>query len=310
MKDKLTFSSLLLLALFSALAPALASTTWYVSGANGNDANNCLSPTTACKTIGHAISLAASGDSIMVAAATYRGNLTISKSLNIIGSSAQTTIIDGGGHNTVVTISNSAARVTLSHLTIRHGNAPTGGGIYNSGALTINNCVISGNSANANPGGPPQGGGIYSAGTLTINNSTIQGNSALGALFGGQGGGIYTTAILTINNSAITGNNSTVNSYPHQGAAGGGIYTRATLTINNSTISGNTAEAPPGRASARVIAFILQGAAASQGATQQSTTPLSAEIAQTTRAAASMAARLSRTALSRTITVEETALAR
>jgi len=247
MKDKLTFSSLLLLALFSALAPALASTTWYVSGANGNDANNCLSPTTACKTIGHAISLAASGDSIMVAAATYGGNLTISKSLNIIGSSAQTTIIDGGGHNTVVTISNSAARVTLSHLTIRHGNAPTGGGIYNSGALTINNCVISGNSANANPGGPPQGGGIYSAGTLTINNSTI---------------------------------------------------------------SGNTAEAPPGRASARVIAFILQGAAASQGATQQSTTPLSAEIAQTTRAAASMAARLSRTALSRTITVEETALAR
>src|SRR5215813_3988757 len=51
------------------------STRWYVDGVNGNDSNDCRSPTTACRTIGHAISLVASGDSIKVAAATYRENL-------------------------------------------------------------------------------------------------------------------------------------------------------------------------------------------------------------------------------------------
>ena len=89
------FISFLLVILLLALAPALvASTTWYVDGVNGNDSNNCLSPTAACKTIGHAISLASSGDSIMVAAATYNESFTISVSLKVIGASASTTIIN------------------------------------------------------------------------------------------------------------------------------------------------------------------------------------------------------------------------
>jgi hypothetical protein len=81
---------------------ALASTTWYVDGVKGNDSNGCKSPQHACKTITHAISLASSGDSIMVAAATYTENLTIGFSLKIVGSGAKTTIIDGGGIKTVV----------------------------------------------------------------------------------------------------------------------------------------------------------------------------------------------------------------
>jgi hypothetical protein len=52
----------------------VASTTWYVNGVAGSDSNNCLSPTTACKTIGHAIGLAASGDIVRVAAAIYTEN--------------------------------------------------------------------------------------------------------------------------------------------------------------------------------------------------------------------------------------------
>jgi hypothetical protein len=105
MKHKLMFSSLLLLALAPA---AYASTTWYVNGVNGNDTNNCMSPATPCKTIGHAILLASSGDTIMVASATYTEHLTIRISLHLLGFSASTTIIDGGGVNRVVTISNSA----------------------------------------------------------------------------------------------------------------------------------------------------------------------------------------------------------
>ena len=71
MKDKLLTS--FLLAVFLALgSTALATTTWYVNGVSGSDSNFCASPTTACKTVGQAVSLAASGDSIRVAAATYK----------------------------------------------------------------------------------------------------------------------------------------------------------------------------------------------------------------------------------------------
>src|SRR5262252_894523 len=80
MKIRFVLCWMLLLIPFLVSA-ALASTTWYVNGVNGSDSNNCKSATTACKTIGHAISLASSGDSIMVAAATYSEDLTISISL-------------------------------------------------------------------------------------------------------------------------------------------------------------------------------------------------------------------------------------
>src|SRR5215469_3872348 len=95
MKDKLTFKALLVLALFLALAPTALAATWYVNGVSGSDGYNCKSLTTACWSIGHAISLASSGDTIIVAPATYYENLTIGISLNVIGSGVSTTIIDG-----------------------------------------------------------------------------------------------------------------------------------------------------------------------------------------------------------------------
>ena len=117
------FISFGILAAFLTLHVTVLANNWYVEGVNGNDANHCQAPQAACKTIGHAISLASSGDSIMVAPATYKENLTININLNVIGSGASTTIIDGGGGGTVVKIYNATAQVTLSKLTIRHGFA-------------------------------------------------------------------------------------------------------------------------------------------------------------------------------------------
>ena len=109
MKDKL-LTSFLFAAVFLALAStAMASTTWYVNGVSGSDSNNCMSAQTACKTIGHAISLASSGDSVMIAAATYTENLVIRVNLKLIGSGATKTIIDGGGIYRVITIVDTAA---------------------------------------------------------------------------------------------------------------------------------------------------------------------------------------------------------
>ena len=234
MKHKLTISTLLLLALFLTLAPTImASTaTWYVNGVRGNDSNNCKSPTAACKTIGHAIVLALSGDTVTVAAATYSENLTISRSLKITGSGARTTIIDGGGHGSVVRISSTGANVTLSNMTIRNGSdggvvffGGSGGGISNTGTLTVNSGTISGNRVGASRAySVSHGGGIYNGGTLTINRSTISGNSASGIFLArsyGVGGGIYNAGTLTVNNSTISPN---ISSWPS-----GGIYGPATL---------------------------------------------------------------------------------
>jgi predicted outer membrane repeat protein len=224
--------------LFLAIAStALASTTWYVNGVHGSDSNNCMSTQTACKTIGHAISRASSGDSIMVAAATYKENLTIGLSLTVIGSGASTTIIDGRGVGTVVTSPSTSANVKLSNVTIRNGVALSGGGIYNSGELTINNSILSRNSAN---GDPALGGGIYNnSGRVTINNSIFSGNTASNGLCNSlqrlcAGGGIYNQfGTLAINNSTLNGNSS---------ANGGGILGEGgALTITNSTFSGNSA---------------------------------------------------------------------
>jgi hypothetical protein len=240
MRHRLGFSSLVFLALFFALVPtALASSRWYVDGMNGSDKNNCKSPQTACKTIGHTISLASSGDSIRVAPATYRENLTVTFSLNLIGSGANTTIVDGGGIGTVVIISSAAANVALSHVTIRNGLAPSGGGINNSGTLVLNNNKISRNTANQYFAG--QGGGIYNNGTLTINKSTISGNTAAASSSGiaGQGAGINNARTLVINKSTISGNTATGG---YDGGVGGGMFNYfGTVTINDSTISGNSA---------------------------------------------------------------------
>ena len=95
-------------------------------------------------------------------------------------------------------------------MTIQNGLAGAGGGISNSGTLTINNSTISGNSASL--GRYRWGGGILNwGGILTIKNSTISGNIARGfSGFVAQGGGIYNAGTLTLNNSTLSGNGAVV----------------------------------------------------------------------------------------------------
>ena len=124
---------------------------------------------------------------------------------------------DGGG------IKNSGT-LTLDSSIVRGGSARYGGGIYNigTGIVNVSNSTINGNSSR-------YGGGIYNTGTGTVqvSNSTLNGNSA-----GGDGGGIYNTdtGIVQMSNSTLSSNR------------GSGIFNNAfgTLEVSNSTISGNT----------------------------------------------------------------------
>ena len=248
MKHKLTIGTLLLMAQFLAVNQnALAITTWYVNGLHGSDLNSCKSPQTPCKTIGRAISHSVSGDSIMVAAAIYKENLTIAFNLTITGAGAQATIVDGHQAGAVVTIRNTNAHVSLSGLTISNGSGSNlgGGGIYNAGVLTITNSTVSGNKSNDSVHlGGGVGGGINNAGTLTVIQSTVSGNNVSRFNVGAEaaGGGIYNTGGLTLTNSTISGNN-VVDYWPAGVTYGGGIANEnGTLQLNNSTISANVSK--------------------------------------------------------------------
>jgi hypothetical protein len=112
----------------------------------------------------------------------------------------------------------------------------SGGGIYNSGTMTLNQIIV--NNNNAVFGGQPSavsfGGGISNTGTMNIIAGTVYSN--MGFYFAG---GIYNTGMMTITGSTIS-NNQTGNP-GHSGGSGGGIVNYGTMTIQDSTISGNTA---------------------------------------------------------------------
>jgi hypothetical protein len=152
------------------------------------------------------------------------GQLNINSDITITGTGASKLSISGNNASRVFGIA-GASKVTISGLSITQGkeSAGAGGGIVNSGTLTLKNSIVSGNTADF-------GGGIYNGGTLTLKNSIISGNTA------DFGGGIYNyiNSTLTLNNSTISGNTADFFN-------GGGIFNSGTLTLNNSTVSGNTA---------------------------------------------------------------------
>ncbi|OAN47222.1 hypothetical protein A6A03_00300 [Chloroflexus islandicus] len=161
------------------------------------------------------------------------GTITLGAPLPAIVAGQGTLTIAGGGNITIsgnnavrVMIVDNGADLTLRNLTIAQASvAFSGGGVANSGTLTVNNVTFSNNSASG-------GGGIanFPGGTLMVTDSVFFGNSALG------GGGISNGGILTISNSTFESNSSTLD-------FGGGIHNNAggTLTITNSLFLSNSA---------------------------------------------------------------------
>ncbi|WP_319419914.1 choice-of-anchor Q domain-containing protein [Pleurocapsa sp. FMAR1] len=166
------------------------------------------------------------------------GELTVDKSLSILGLGADKLTIDADNKSRVFNVDNGSDTrldVAIAKLTITGGNAAEegGGGINNQENLTVNQSIIRGNSAKS-------GGGVSTNkfATTTVNNSTISENLAE------FGGGVYNSdSNTTINNSTISNNNSTE-------YGGGGIfdstYEGGSTIVNNSTISGNTAQGQGG----------------------------------------------------------------
>jgi hypothetical protein len=201
-------------------------------------------------------------DTITFASSLNGGTITLSgtsllvtSSVTIIGPGADLLTIHGNGASRVFNVS-SGVEATMRGLTVTGGYAGDGGGIYNSGELTLDQVIVKTNDATN------MGGGVYvaSTGYLTLTNSTIDDNDAIygGAIFGhfNTGTRLIVTGSTISNNRAASGAGINFFSVASTGSAVGTIdrstisnnignggvrvrYSSANLTITNSTIAYN-----------------------------------------------------------------------
>jgi predicted outer membrane repeat protein len=241
------------------LASSVANAATLYVATTGSDAN----PGTEAqpfRTIAQGVAVAATGDTVQVAAGTYAENVTwANKSLILRGAGPGLSIIDGGQIGACLTISSDA---NIAGFTIQNGKAPTlysGGGInHTQGNFTVANCAFTGNTAPTGHGGAinnlaadagsitsctftnntarDQGGALYnrSHATSVANCTFIENRTA------GSGGAIYNSALGPGYPFAptITGCTFTNNS----GGIGGAVANEnCAATVNNCIFTGNAA---------------------------------------------------------------------
>ena len=168
------------------------------------------------------------------------GDLDVADDLTIVGVSAASTVIDGGGVDRVFDV--KAVTADLQRVTITGGQAPHGtagpnatatnplltaqggfgsvgaggGGIRNAGTLVLTDCVVTLNHAgNGGVGGFGQG----AAGTAGTNGTNGGAGRSGGGGGGGSGGGILSTAgSLRLERTVVRDNTA-----GNGGASGGGF---------------------------------------------------------------------------------------
>lgn len=162
----------------------------------------------------------------------HGSELDITTSMTIIGPSEGVGVVDGDGAVRLFNITSPSAQVILSGLILQNGSAfndpnsvtsGAGGGILNSGTLTLTGCTLSSSIAS-------YGGGIYNDGALTLNGCTLVGNG----VGDGAGGGVYSSGSLALTGCTILYNSAFY---------AGGLYNGGTMTLAACTVSGNHANA-------------------------------------------------------------------
>jgi hypothetical protein len=141
-----------------------------------------------------------------------------------------------GGPGGGVTLNSAKLLMTFSHVT-GNGSRPydypfTGGGLFISGAATLQHTTVDNNLAET-------GGGIYVDGgsKLTVEQaSRVNSNQALdNTVSGGYGGGIYAAAGTAVN---VSGSRVWSNT---AAAGGGGVYSQGSVTLYYASVRTNTA---------------------------------------------------------------------
>ena len=224
----------------------------------GDDTHDGLSWATAFETIGHALKVASSGQSVWVAKGVYKENLTMIDGVNVYGGfksygnpgkregerdisnldSTYQTIIDGSGNKRVVYGSGITTATTWEGLTIQNGSLTTnglGGGAYLDGSgIKMKNCLIRKNYVYATDF-DHGGGGLYMKGCI-VENSIIR-NNMVRCNPKGSGAGVYMTGA-TLINSLIVENHSDKD-HPGKNILGSALYIGTKSDIYDCTIAYN-----------------------------------------------------------------------
>ena len=159
------------------------------------------------------------------------GTITVASALPSVANTVevdgtgQTIDVDGGGASSIF-VNSPGATLTLNNLTISNGVATVnGGGVLNSGTLTVTNSTFSGNNAAA-------GGGIFnsSTGTMSVTNSTFSGNVSVsgGAIHSDNGGTVLSSTFSTDSAGSVGGTGAAI-------LANGGMVTVTNSILANST---------------------------------------------------------------------------
>ncbi len=185
----------------------------------------------------------------------------LSDELTIAGSGANQLTIrrDTGGDYRIFTI-DSGVTVQIRGIRITNGfpqgdfpnqyKGRWGGGIYNSGLLTLEAVAVIGNVSNATtqPGIAPRGGGVFNEGTATIVNSTIAFNTTVDACVShpqcaAYGGGVanHPSGKLSIFQSTIAHNTVSSGGSAESSAYGGGVSNHGVAAMHASTVTANGA---------------------------------------------------------------------
>jgi len=154
------------------------------------------------------------------------GDLDIRDDLDLVGSPAGGTIVDGSRLDRVFLV-NAGVTVTITDVTIENGFVPPlgegGGAILNLGDLSLVDSAVLSSTTDL-------GGGIFNAegGVLTLDGCSIRDNRADDA-----GGGVRNEGTCRVSASEV---------FDNVGARdGGGVANAGDLTVSGSTIQGNRA---------------------------------------------------------------------
>ena len=154
--------------------------------------------------LGAGVSIQAGSSNVTISNCVITGNTADLRGGGIAVADSSATIVD------CTIVGNTAKRISTF--------GGSGGGIYNNGTLTVNNCTIYDNTAEI------AGGGVRNnEGTLTVNNTIIYDNTAYF-----KGGGLNNVGgTVTLKNSTISKNTSTGTWLPQPTSlsGGGGIST-------------------------------------------------------------------------------------
>ncbi|HEV7127899.1 MAG TPA: right-handed parallel beta-helix repeat-containing protein, partial [Ktedonobacterales bacterium] len=235
--------------------------TFHVNAATGVDSGTCGPVATPCKTIGQAITNAANGDTISVAAGTYSENLSLNKNLTITGAGIGSTVLQApvptsgtgiafasgaSGLNAVtisgltitgyqygITMFNGAVNGPLSNITFQNistsANAKYGTYISLTNSQTIDHFKMDGVTASSNGG--TVGRGIWMETgvrtNITIENSTFANNGLVGIDLGDG-----SVSGLTILNNTVTDNGDSGIGVLGAEGPGANLITGNTVTNN------------------------------------------------------------------------------